>query len=238
MEFKAEWFEEPNIRRGGWSGVCKIILKQEDGTSISAFLKRQENHTTKSFLHPISGIPTFEREFNNIIDFRENSLPTVEPIYFGSKKVDGNSRAILMTKDLEGYEPLDTPVFARDGAIMKNKKNRIQIMSALAAVMQKMHSHRFRHNCFYAKHVFIKAVDDAWDIRIIDLEKLNKSIFKKQAMMRDLYTLPRRLSGWGYRDRLHFLKIYFQEKKLSSNTKEIFRALDKRMQVKNKLISE
>ena len=233
---KADWFEEPNVRRGGWSGVCKISLKQKDGPPVSVFLKRQENHTTKTFRHPVSGISTFEREFKNILSFRANHLPTVDPLYFGSRKFDGNIQAILMTRDLEGYEPLDSPLFARDGAIMQNKDNRQQIMTAVATVMRNMHSCRFRHNCFYAKHVFIKALDDGWDVKIIDLEKLNKSIAKETAMMRDLYTLPRRLSGWGYRDRLRFLKIYLQEEKLSSNAKSIFRKIDKRMQLKNKLI--
>ena len=36
----AGWFEEPNKRRGGWSGVSRISLKTEEGGSLGMFLKR------------------------------------------------------------------------------------------------------------------------------------------------------------------------------------------------------
>ena len=48
---KAEWFEEPNERRGGWSGVSRIELKLPSGGCVGAFLKRQENHVTSSISH-------------------------------------------------------------------------------------------------------------------------------------------------------------------------------------------
>ena len=61
-----EWFEEPNQRRGGWSGVIKVDLDTPEGKSC-VFIKRQENHISKTLLHPIRGILTFEREFENIL---------------------------------------------------------------------------------------------------------------------------------------------------------------------------
>ncbi|HZV99605.1 MAG TPA: hypothetical protein VFF74_11500, partial [Methylophilaceae bacterium] len=42
--YKAPWFEEPNSRRGGWSGVGRLVLKDTQGNEQGVFLKRQENH--------------------------------------------------------------------------------------------------------------------------------------------------------------------------------------------------
>ncbi len=58
-ELDAAWFEEPNKRRGGWSGVSRISLKTEEGGSVGVFLKRQENHNTKTLAKPVNGEPTF-----------------------------------------------------------------------------------------------------------------------------------------------------------------------------------
>ena len=59
-KLKTKWFEPPNIRRGGWSGVVKIDLDTPQG-KIGIFIKRQQNHITKTFIHPIRGMLTFER---------------------------------------------------------------------------------------------------------------------------------------------------------------------------------
>jgi len=31
----AEWFESPNVRRGGWSGVNRIPLKKPDASTFN-----------------------------------------------------------------------------------------------------------------------------------------------------------------------------------------------------------
>ncbi len=229
------WFEEPNKRRGGWSGVSKLSLKNETGKSVGVFLKRQENHNTKVWFNPIKGIPTFYREFRNIRSFVAKELPTVEPVYFAHRYQNGNSQAILMTKELEGFKSLDASVFARDGILMQNRQQREQIMSAVARVLRKMHGYGFQHNCLYSKHIFVRQVGNECDVKLIDLEKLNRSFYQKKAMMRDLYTLPRHISGWRRSDKLKFLKMYRQEEKLSPQSKLIWREIHNRMLVKNKI---
>jgi hypothetical protein len=62
-KLEAKWFEEPNKRRGGWSGVARCELKLPEGGKAAVFLKRQENHITRTFTHPIRGLSTFVREF-------------------------------------------------------------------------------------------------------------------------------------------------------------------------------
>jgi hypothetical protein len=238
-DLKADWFEEPNIRRGGWSGVCKIKLETENGDSVGVFLKRQENHNTKSWLSRFrGGIPTFYREFKNIIRLIEHDVPTIEPIYFCYRYKEGKSQAILISKDLEGFESLDSAVYARDGALMQDKEQREKIMSAVAKNMYKMHSQRFQHRCLHDKHVFVALVNDVWEVRFLDLEMLRRTWSKNMAMERDLYTFSRRMIGWQWKDKLKFFKMYMDEDKLSSESKVMWHKIIGRLRAKNKMLVE
>ena len=62
---KIEWFEAPNHRRGGWSGVARSELTLPDGGRLPVFVKRQANHMTRTWRHPFRGQPTLIREFEN-----------------------------------------------------------------------------------------------------------------------------------------------------------------------------
>jgi hypothetical protein len=86
------WFEAPNIRRGGWSGVVKCVV-DSFGQPQKVFIKRQENHVTKTLMHPIKGIPTFLREYRNIQSLNAKNIPTLDVLYFETKA----SKAVLVT---------------------------------------------------------------------------------------------------------------------------------------------
>ncbi len=232
----AGWFEEPNDRRGGWSGVSRLSLKKENGESIGVFLKRQENHDTKVWNHPVKGIPTFYHEFKNIRRFTAHGIPTLEPVYFACRYQEGKSQAILITRELEGFQSLDAAIYERDGAIMQNRAQREEIMDAVAKAVRKMHGYHFQHRCLYGKHIFLGLVDGCWEVKFIDLEKVRRILIKKMAIMCDLDTLPRHLPRWGCRDRVKFLKIYMQEEKLSRKSKLIWRGINRRMLRRNKMI--
>jgi len=233
-DLDASWFEEPNERRGGWSGVSKISLKTENGESVSVFLKRQENHNTKVWSSPLKGIPTFYKEFKNIQRFIEHGIPTVEPVYFGFRSVNGKSQAILVTKSLEGFESLNSALYARNGELMGSRVLRETLMETVAGEVRRMHKHHFQHRCLYGKHIFVRLVGSDWEVRFIDLEKLKRRLFYKQAVLGDLYTLPRRMLGWRQSDKLKFFKIYMQEAKLSPKSKSIWREIHNKMKAKNK----
>lgn len=104
---KADWFEEPNIRRGGWSGVVKVSLKQTNDDPVFIFIKRQENHLSRTWRHPIKGAATFIREYNNLRLFHKYDIPTPELVYFGARSNNGKPQAIIATKELVGYQPLN-----------------------------------------------------------------------------------------------------------------------------------
>src|ERR1051325_1758321 len=98
-KLQATWFEEPNQRRGGWSGVARCELKLPEGGTTRVFLKRQENHGTRTVAHPIPGVPTFVREFENIQLCARLGIPALKALYFGCRNEGGNQRAVLLTEE-------------------------------------------------------------------------------------------------------------------------------------------
>ncbi|MDP2247981.1 MAG: lipopolysaccharide kinase InaA family protein [Nitrosomonadales bacterium] len=217
---KDNWFEAPNHRRGGWSGVCKAMLTLPEGGEVGVFIKRQENHFYRSWRHFFRQRPTFEREFHNILDFQKYDIPTVNLLYYGHRVVQGKLRAILITRELSGFQPLGD-----DDSLLITKLNlagRKRIFESIAGSMRKMHENRFQHSCLYPKHIFLKNQADApVESDFIDLEKARRRFFKKSASMKDLGILHRHTAHCSRTDRLRFFMAYRQEQRLSVTSKKM-----------------
>ncbi|MCC5796448.1 MAG: inaA protein [Methylophaga sp.] len=221
---KTEWFEAPNERRGGWSGVVKYELEDEQDRQV-VFIKRQENHITRTWRHPFRGIPTFQKEYRNIQRLINKQIPTLEPIYFGLNKM----RSILVTRSLEKYDSLES----LDPNTLEPKQRR-RLLKKLAKVISVLHTHHYQHNCLYPKHIFIKfSKKGRWKVRLIDLEKMKWTPLKRQAMVRDLQTLHRHSGpNWTLRDRVYFMQQYFNEPALSARSRRIWKIIARKMQKK------
>jgi hypothetical protein len=237
-KLEAPWFEEPNHRRGGWSGVSRYELKLPEGGCGAVFLKRQENHGTPSLMHPVRGIPTFFREFKRIMNYRSKGIPTLEPVYFASRMAGKDQRAILITEELTGFISLEDRVqsWLKEGA--PNRQIRRSILKSIAVLLQDMHAHGIRHSCFFPKHVFIRLnADGTVDARVIDLEKSRWRPSKTQCAMRDLYSLSRFSSCWSGSDRLWFFKQYLGIERLTPYAKWLWRNIEKRSVKKSRIQS-
>ena len=218
---QAEWFEEPNQRRGGWSGVARCELKRPDGGVVRMFLKRQENHVTKTLLHPIRGMATLAREFKNFLRFERSGVAGARLVYFGQRRVAGKLRAVLATEELAGFRSLEDwmRVWRKEG--WPRLGERRALITSVAASVRRMHEERLRHNCLWSKHVFLKFADGipsargTVEVRIIDLEKMKRTWSSSNAARKDLCTLHRDCPGWSTTDRARFLKAYLDLKKLS-----------------------
>ncbi|HWN93524.1 MAG TPA: lipopolysaccharide kinase InaA family protein [Methylomirabilota bacterium] len=223
---EAEWFEEPNQRRGGWSGVARCELKHPDGGTVRVFLKRQENHVTRTWVHPFRGLPTFIREFDSIMRYRRRGIPTLTPIYFSVRCPGGDRRAILMTEELTGFRSLED--FSREWKTL-SAATRVSMARAVARLLRQIHSQRLSHNCFYPKHVFLRiGANNEIETRIIDLEKTKWRLFGLDRDFRDM----RRLNGpglpWSRAERLRFFKEYLGVTKLTPAVKEKWRRIARR----------
>ncbi len=223
---KTEWFEEPNIRRGGWSGVAKLTLTTPDNETVGVFIKRQKNHLSRTLWHPIKGISTFEKEFHTIKQLNKYQIPTLDLAYFNSQASNENIQAILITRELTGYQPLDSIKFTDGKATFSPTNSKKQLLHSVAQLANILHRYHFQHNCFYPKHIFIKPEAEGWSVKLIDLEKTKRTILKRSASIRDLSTLSRHAPDWSLRDRLYFFKAYVSEEKLSSKSKRLWRAIE------------
>ncbi len=186
---KTPWFEEPNHRRNGWSGVIKFSLQGDQGQPIWIFIKRQENHNCKTILHPNKGVPTFRREFENINKLSQCDIPSLTTLYYDERQIDGKDQAILITLSLEGYQSLEH--FCQSSENDQHPQ-RQKIMQQVGRVTRQLHDANFRHNCLYPKHFFIKYDTDEIDVRIIDLEKLKWLPLASQIRRNDLSRIVRR----------------------------------------------
>ncbi len=224
---EAEWFEPPNKRRGGWSGVARCELQLPEGGSTAIFLKRQENHGTRSLLHPLRGVPTFLREFKRIMAYRRCAVPTLEPVFFGMRTYGKDQRAILATEELAGFVSLDDLVQGWGGSGVPSRQERLRILAAVADLLKRMHAHGIQHNCFYPKHVFVRInADGGVEARVIDLEKSRRRLLKVMCALRDLYSLNHYSQmAWSRTDRLWFFKQYLGIRKLDAYAKWLWRSV-------------
>lgn len=225
------WFEPPNQRRGGWSGVSRCELQLPAGGRVGVFLKRQENHVTHTLLHPF-GMPTSLREMRNMLRFKRAGLPAPEPVYFAVRKTGGNVQAILVTEELAGYESLNDHAerWSRQG--WPDHRQRRRLMQAVATAMRRMHKLRIQHDCLYPKHVLLRFEGNDVRARIIDLEKARVKPLRRFAVFRDLFTLNHLSAHWSRTDRLRFLLTYLELDQFDAGARRLWRRIAHRNKMK------
>lgn len=204
-DFQALWemqldaVDEPNTGRGGWSSVFRLDLEGQ-----GFYLKRQSNYFTHTLHHPF-GEPSFSREFRNISRYQRLGIPALQAAFYGERRVDGERRAILMTRALDGWTDLDALLqqWPQLGA-----SARVAILKACGELARTLHGAGQVHGCFYPKHIFLQARDSLYRAQLIDLEKTRPVIFGKRDMIKDLEPLLRRAPMWSEAERRELLAAY------------------------------
>jgi hypothetical protein len=223
---EADWFEAPNHRRGGWSGVVRYELEDPSGGKRSVFIKRQENHNCKAWMHPRKGIPTFFREFNNIKHYQKCGVPTLNPVFFAYHIEEGKHRCILVTEELFGFTQLDKQVEHWQHHEPPSRETRRAVVQAAAHLTRKMHDHHIQHNCFSPKHLFIKQLDSGRvEARVIDLEKSKWRLFRLRCATRDLYMFNYLSPWWNHADRMYFFLECQNLSRLTPAAKKLWREI-------------
>ena len=217
------WVEVPNNCRGGWSGVSRLALKEPAGNEIVVYLKRQQNHTRRTWRHPFAGEQTFTREFHVIRQLRSHGVGTPYPVLFGERLQVGTVQAMLMTAALTDYQPLDE-IDVRDWPPVRRHK----LLHAVACMVRRMHEAGVQHRSLYAKHLFIRASGDEFDVVIIDFEKSRHNPLPVLPAFFDLVTLNYRTNGWSRSSRMYFFKQYWGVGKLTRWQKWLCRLILRR----------
>ncbi len=229
--YQAGWFEEPNHRRGGWSGVGRLQLTQPEGGECKVFLKRQEAHQRRTFRHPFRGEPTFACEFRMMRYLGSRGVPAPVPVFFSDKIIAGRPKAILMTQELEGYESLDVITSRLFSASVPKISAQHSIIRAVARTVKKLHSAGIQHRSLYPKHLFVLMKEDvANEVAVIDLEKSRKKLIPAIRTVYDLATLSRHAECWSRSARMYFLHQYFGVKKLTPWQRLLCRLIVRRSQ--------
>ncbi|HEY0288705.1 MAG TPA: lipopolysaccharide kinase InaA family protein [Pseudomonas sp.] len=200
-DVELEAVDEPNTGRGGWSSVFRLELE-----GCGYYLKRQSNYLTHTLHHPL-GEPSFSREFRNISLYQKLGIPALHAVFYGEKKVDGERRAILMTRALDGWTDLDT--LLQQWAEL-SATQRLAILQACGELARTLHQAGQVHGCFYPKHIFLHARAGAYMAQLIDLEKTRKALFGQRDRVKDLEPLLRRAPVWNEAEIRELLGAYLQ----------------------------
>jgi hypothetical protein len=200
-DVQLEAVDEPNTGRGGWSSVFRLEL---EGSGY--YLKRQSNYLTRTLHHPF-GEPSFSREFRNISRYQKLGIPALHAVFYGESRVNGERRAILLTRALDGWTDLDTLLqqWPQLGA-----PQQLAILQACGQLARTLHGAGQVHGCFYPKHIFLRAKAGAYLAQLIDLEKTRPVLFGQRDRAKDLEPLLRRAPMWGEPQVRELLAAYLQ----------------------------
>lgn len=206
--YQHEWFEEPNSRRGGWSGVCRLQLSTGEET-FNVFLKRQEDHQHRTLWHPFAGEPTFACEFRMLMYLQKRGVPAQVPVFFGQRIVDGHVRAILMTEELVGFKSLQDIINDLSSEKKASVSVQHQILRGAAEAVRRLHAARILHRSLYPKHLFVRWPSESVpEVVVIDLERSRFKWFSAIRTVYDLATLNRRVAYLRQPARMFFFLQY------------------------------
>lgn len=222
-DYQGEWFETPNEKRGGWSGVNYIVLRDEVGQTHGFYLKRQENYTRKTWRQPFKGEPTYVREYEMMQFLASTEVSIPKLVYFAQNE----NRSILMTAALAGYQSADHWMSENSHLPIKQKKMAIV---AMASTVRAMHKVGLQHRSLYLKHLFIKNSNDKgspYEVAVIDFEKSRVTRWIWFYRFMDLMKLWQRSHVLTRKFKLHFFKSYLNIKRLTFFDKTLFHCIDR-----------
>ena len=177
---RGEWVEEPNVRRGGESGVQRI--KSDDGQLLYA--KRQTGHIYRSWLHPF-GRPTVLRERDALKGLRALNVRVPEMVFCEARRDPQHQwKALLVTASLDGFDEIEK-WYAAGGREQYGEAVHERVLKEVAATLARMHKGRWQHSCLYIKHIFVRVTGEGEsakaEVALLDLEKCRQRLLPTQA---------------------------------------------------------
>ncbi|MHC8409869.1 lipopolysaccharide kinase InaA family protein [Pseudomonas sp. Hz4] len=190
---RGEWVEEPNVRRGGESGVQRVV--SSNGQLL--YVKRQTGHIYRSWLHPF-GRPTVLRERDALTRMQLLDVGVPEIVFCGAQRDPVHKwRALLVTKSLDGFEEIEH-WYAGGGRERHGEAVQDRVLKDLAENLARMHKGRWQHSCLYDKHVFVRVTGEGEaakvEVALIDLEKCRQRLTARRAAVHDMKQLRRHSS--------------------------------------------
>lgn len=210
LDIPGDWVEEPNVRRGGESGVKRI----RTAAGQLLYRKQQMGHIYRSVRYPF-GYPTAMRERDALQAASALGVPVPRLVYAACRKVAGEWQALLVTEALEGYVSLED-CYARGEQLQWGEAQHQRILQRVGEVVGRLNRGRWQHGCLYLKHVFVRLQGEQIDVALLDMEKSRQRVLARRAARHDLRQLKRR-SSWSEAQWQAF--VYGYEKAFGSSVK-------------------
>lgn len=224
-----DWFERPNKRLGGWSGVSRLLLNPDapEGERTPVFLKIQQNHCYQTIRNGFKKRQTFEREMDGFDALEElGALP--ELLLFSKWRSGGNVGSLIITKGLDGFVMLEH--FLKS-TLLTHPQPDDEIFKALSAVAETtraLHQTGWAHFAYKPKHVYIsRESEPAYQIRLLDFERARRPLRANTFVTEDLSRFLRHSLYLNPEHKMHFLRDYFQTDRFSPKQHRLIRRLEK-----------
>ncbi len=201
LELPGEWVEEPNIRRGGESGVKRVV--SNSGTLL--YRKQQVGHIYRPLHHPL-GYPTAMRERQVLEACAALNVRVPKLVYADCRKVAGVWQALLVTEALEGFSSFEE-CYERGDEQQWGEALHRRIMHELGAMLARFNGDRWEHGCLRLKHIFVRVQGEQIEVATLDLEKSRRHFSATRAARHDIQQLKRH-SHWSPELWQAFLKGY------------------------------
>lgn len=199
-DWRGEWVEPPNLRRGGESGVERV--RRDDGMLL--YCKRQCGHLYRSLLHPF-GRPTVLRERDAIRAFERLGVRVPRLVYCGARRGgEAGWQALLVTEALDGFIDFER-WYASLAGRPDTDGERTRVLDQIATVLARLHRGGWQHGCLYPKHIFIRLGEGQGttpEVALLDLEKSRRRFAQARAAFNDVSKIkhhsPISEADWAY----------------------------------------
>ncbi len=223
-----DWFETPNQRRGGWSGVSRIVLNPnvspEDQKTV--FLKIQQNHWFRAPNNFFRRHLTFEREIDAMTQISSIVNCTPEVLLFGRWITGQDAWAVIITRSLDGWLPLNGWLLGKNGLVPPDQATLLKIFEAIASTSRQLNEAGWVHLSFSAKHLFVRPNKEAaYDICLIDYEKCRRHIFSGYRTIKDCSHFMRHTPKFSDAHKRYYLKSYFQTETFTPSQRRLIRKM-------------
>lgn len=197
-QLQGEWVEEPNRRRGGESGVQRLLLAE--GRVLYA--KRQVGHFYRSLRYPL-GRPTVLRERDALLALARIGVKAPSLLYCDARKDPAGAwRGLLVSEELSGFQEIHH-WYAEGGRERFGAEVSERLLEQVAQMLARFHRAGWQHGCLYQKHLFVRVerVGERVEIEtaLLDLEKSRRRFSRRRAARHDMLQLKRH-SSWAAGD--------------------------------------
>jgi tRNA A-37 threonylcarbamoyl transferase component Bud32 len=155
------------------------------------------------------------REWENILAFHDNLIPTAVPIAVGERILRGGvEESFVLMKGLEEYESLDRTAPKRFVAPLTRSliQEKRMLIRSIAELTNRMHWAGFYHRDYYWAHLMLhKQPSETPDLHLIDLQRvIVRPWWPYRWKVKDLAALHYSFRGLGLTrtDKMRFLGAY------------------------------